>query len=252
MYKYIPLLASVILLSCAPVTSYNSAGQLQLDTSSKSQSPELVATGVRTFEVYKRSKKRVSNSQVSRVASRIQRVVNLPGAQWEFVTFENSVPNAFALPGGKVGIHTGILPIAKTDAGLAAIVAHEIAHVTRGHHASQQRRQKMVGLGGIILNQALGGGNQNAIDTVGQVAINLPNSRAAEIEADQVGLIYMARAGYNPNEAIGFWERFSAYKGSQGQQSSPLFSTHPLDNTRIAKLKKALPLAMAEYNKNRR
>ncbi len=241
---------TLLLVSCAssPVSSSN--GVTTIETP-KTQSAATIASGKRTFELYKQTKAQTSNVQVARVGSRVKSVVSMPSAEWEFVTFSNSTPNAFALPGGKVGIHTGILPIAKTDAGLAAIVAHEIAHVTLNHSEKRASRSALTGLGGSILNAALGGGYDSVISTGSALAINLPNSRSQEIAADQVGLIYMAQAGYDPREAISFWERFSAYKKSAGSgASSEFFSTHPLDSQRIAKLKEVLPLALAEYQKH--
>lgn len=246
-------LSAVIFVSCAsnPV-SYSDNGQLKIDTTPKPQSATMIANGARTFEQYKRTKARVSNSQVTRVGNRIKSVVPLSNAAWEFVTFNDRTPNAFALPGGKVGVHTGILPISQNDAGLATIVAHEIAHVTLDHHGNRANTSAITGLGGAILDAALGGGYSQIINTGSQLAINLPNSRQNEIAADQVGLIYMARAGYDPREAIKFWERFAAYKQQNGgSASAPFLSTHPLDSTRISKLKEVLPAAIAEYNKSR-
>ena len=131
-------LPCLIFASCAtsPI-SVGANGATQVDLSPKPQSSSLIQKGVQTFEAYKKSKKQVSNAQVTRVGNRLKRVVPLQGAQWEFATFENATPNAFALPGGKIGVHTGILPIAQSDAGLATILAHEIAHVSLNHH--QQR-----------------------------------------------------------------------------------------------------------------
>ncbi len=252
MKKILLSCSALLFVSCAtsPVSSSN--GQTYIDTTPKPQSAATIASGQRTFEVYKRSKPTTSNSQVTRVGNRIKSVVPLQGAAWEFVTFSNSTPNAFALPGGKVGVHTGILPIAKNDAGLATILAHEIAHVSLNHHENRSKTSAMTGVLGSVLNSALGGGYSQIIQTGSSLAVNLPNSRANEIAADQVGLMYMARAGYDPREAINFWQRFAAYKQSQGSgASSSFFSTHPLDSTRIAKLKEVLPLAIAEYNKGR-
>ncbi len=250
--KYIFIcLAALLIFSCSTSPVSQSSAATQIDTTPRPQSPAMVASGIRTFEMYKRSKPRVSNVQVNRVANRVKRVIQLPSAQWEFVTFKNSTPNAFALPGGKVGVHTGILPIAKNDAGLATIIAHEIAHVSLNHHQQKKNRSALVGIGGSLLNSALGGGYGQIIQTGGQLAFNLPNSRKNEIEADQIGLIYMARAGYDPREAIYFWQRFAAYKNTQGQSGTSFFSTHPLDNVRIAKLKQVLPTAIAEYEKSR-
>ena len=252
MKKLLLASSALFFVSCATSPVSTSNGKTYVDTTPQPQSAAMVATGKRTFEVYKRSKPMVANSQVARVGNRVKNVVPLQSAAWEFVTFQNTTPNAFALPGGKVGVHTGILPIAKSDAGLATILAHEIAHVSLNHHDKRSQTSAITSIGGAILNSALGGGYDQIIQTGGQLAVNLPNSRANEIAADQVGLMYMARAGYDPREAINFWQRFAAYKQSQGAgSSSAFFSTHPLDSTRIAKLKEILPLAIAEYEKGR-
>lgn len=252
MKRFLLVGSTLFFVSCVTSPVSTSNGKTYIDTRPQPQSAEMVATGKRTFEQYKRSKPRVSNSQVTRVGNRIKNVVPLQGAAWEFVTFQNTTPNAFALPGGKVGVHTGILPIAKSDAGLATILAHEIAHVALNHHDSRSKTGAITSIGGAILNSALGGGYSQLIQTGSQLAINLPNSRGNEIAADQVGLMYMARAGYDPREAINFWQRFAAYKQAKGASgSSDFFSTHPLDSTRIAKLKQVLPLAIAEYEKHR-
>jgi len=245
------LLPFAFVVSCATSPVSTSDGKTYINTTPKAQSQSQIASGIRTFEVYKKSKPITSSAQVTRVGNRIKNVVPLSGARWEFVTFNNSTPNAFALPGGKVGVHTGILPISKTDAGLATILAHEIAHVSLDHHGSRQKTQTLAGLGGALINSALGGGYGQMINQGAQLGINLPNSRKNEIAADQVGLMYMARAGYDPREAISFWERFAAYKQRQGAQQAAIFSTHPLDSTRISKLKEILPVAVAEYQKSR-
>ncbi len=249
MMKYLVPLSALFLVSCATVSTSNSPRQILDATRPIPQSAATVASGIRTFEMYKRTKPRVANTQVQRVGNRIKNVVPLTNAQWEFVTFKNSTPNAFALPGGKVGVHDGFLPITQTDAGLATILSHEIAHVTLNHHEQARRNSGLVGLGGALLGSALGSQYSGLINTTSELAFNLPNSRKNETEADRVGLIYMARAGYDPREAIKFWERFNAYNKQHGRQLSAFLSTHPLNETRINTLKQTLPIAMVEYQK---
>ncbi len=173
----------------------------------------------------------------------------MPGVQWEFVLFADSEPNAFAVPGGKAGVNTGIMPIAITDAGLATIIGHEIAHLTARHAAERvsQKRAAQIGAGvlGLVIPEAgllttgVGYGTQLGL---------LKFSRAHELEADQIGSILMARAGYDPREAVNFWQRFADYKKQKGKATSMEFlSTHPLDERRINALRSYIPRAMSEY-----
>ena len=198
------------------------------------------------------------NAQLQRVGRRLQRVIPMPNADWEFVVFDDSTPNAFALPGGKVGVHTGLFQITQDDAGLAAVVGHEIAHVVARHGAERVSRQALAAIGGVALGVAI---NQNAEMSTAQkvailgaygagatVGVILPFSRKQETEADELGSLYMARAGYDPRESIGIWERFAAYRArSGGSKSIPWLSTHPTDAARIASLKQYMPRAMQEY-----
>jgi predicted Zn-dependent protease len=199
------------------------------------------------------------NAQLQSVGKRIARVAKLPNARWEFVLFDDpKQPNAFALPGGKVGIYTGILPITKDDAGLATVIGHEVAHAAARHGAERMSQGLAVQVGGGILSAALGasgygGATQDlAMQAYGvgaQLGVMLPYSRTQELEADRIGLLYMARAGFDPREAIAFWQRFQAYKAKSGGRTPEFLSTHPLDNNRIAQLQKFLPQALAEYER---
>ncbi|HYN79051.1 MAG TPA: M48 family metallopeptidase [Lamprocystis sp. (in: g-proteobacteria)] len=201
---------------------------------------------------------RQANAQLQAVGARIARVVTMPGARWEFVLFDDKTPNAFALPGGKVGVNTGILPITKNDAGLATVVAHEIAHVTARHGAERASQGAVAQVGGAILSVGLAAAGysgvaadlaNSAYGAVSQLGVLLPYSRIQELEADRIGMLYMARAGYNPQEAIAFWQRFRAYNSGKGGGSVEFLSTHPLDENRIAQLQNYLPQALAEYQK---
>lgn len=193
---------------------------------------------------------------VEKVGRRISGVVSLPNAQWEYVCFKSEEPNAFCLPGGKIGIYTAILPITKNDAGLAAVMGHEVAHATARHGGERMSEQLLVSLGGLALDVALAEKPEQtralALTAYGvgtTLGRTLPHSRAQELEADRMGLTYMARAGYDPREAVEFWKRFKNYKG--GGSSVPAFlSTHPTDDRRIAQLQNLLPDAIKEFEKS--
>ena len=197
--------------------------------------------------------------QLQKVGRRIARVAPVPHARWEFVLFKDGdSANAFALPGGKVGVFTGILPITQNEAGLATVIAHEIAHVTARHGAERMSQSMLVQVGGVALSAAIGTDAGITRDVAMQaysigttVGVALPYSRTQELEADHLGLLYMARAGFDPRQAIAFWRRFQEYGRKKGGKPPEFLSTHPLDSTRIAKLESLLPEALAEYERAR-
>lgn len=200
-------------------------------------------------------------AQLQQVGRRIAAVAPLPGARWEFVLFDkDDEANAFALPGGKVGVYSGMLPITRDEAGLATVISHEIAHAVARHGAERASEQLVMQAGGQVLDVVAAssvpkwrGAMLAAYGIGGQLGVTLPHSRAQELEADRLGLLYMARAGYDPREAVAFWRRFSAYQARQGSgQPLEFLSTHPLDETRIRALESHMPEAMAEYAKHRR
>ncbi len=198
---------------------------------------------------------------VNRVGQRIARVANKPEYVWEFAVIQDDDQiNAFALPGGKVAIFTGILPYTKTEAGLATVMAHEVAHALQRHGAERYSRGilEQIGQLGALAGAAAGGVDPGlaigAMSAYG-VGVALPNSRAQEIEADYIGLKLMAKAGYDPREAVPFWERMSGCPRKmigrfcfRSQSAVPEFlSTHPSDVTRINQIEAWIPEAMKYY-----
>jgi predicted Zn-dependent protease len=242
------------LLSCATAPE---TGRRQLLLVSPVDEAEL---GLRAFAQLKQQEGIVASGKnaamVQRVGERISKVAPLPNARWEFVLFEDDSPNAFALPGGKVGVNTGILPITADEAGLATVIGHEVAHALARHGAERMSHAMLVQLGEAGLSAALGADAGVSRDLVlqaygvgTQLGVMLPYSRTQELEADQLGLLLMARAGYDPREAIGFWKRFAAYNAERGGAPPAFLSTHPLDQQRIAQLERLMPRALAEYER---
>jgi predicted Zn-dependent protease len=247
------LLLAGFIIGCATVPE---TGRYQLNLLTADEEYKL---GLSSFEDIKKNtpicKDPAINALVQKVGKRIAAVANLPNAQWEFVVFESKEANAFCLPGGKVGVYTGILPITKNEAGLATVIGHEVAHAVARHGAERVSQALLIQTGSSVLSRSISGYDprvQSALmlaygigTTVG---VELPYSRMQESEADHIGLLYMARAGYDPREAIAFWQRFSEFNKSQGGSNVPSFlRTHPLDEKRIEQLKAWLPEAMAQY-----
>jgi len=242
---------------CATVPE---TGRSQLSLMSAGEEMQL---GLTSFNQLKKetpvSKDAAANALVQKVGKRIAAVAELPNAQWEFVVFENKEANAFCLPGGKVGVYTGILPITRDEAGMATVLGHEIAHAVARHGGERMSQELVRQTGGSVLATTLSNADprtQAIVKTVygvgSQVGAILPYSRLHESEADKIGLKYMARAGYNPEAAVGFWQRFAAYSQQQGGSGTPAFlRTHPTDEKRIQQLKAWLPEAKAEYRPSR-
>lgn len=221
---------------------------------------EMTQLGLQSFNQMKQevpiSKDASANEMVQRVGKRIASVVNMPNAQWEFVVFESKEANAFCLPGGKIGVYTGILPITKDDAGLATVLGHEVAHATL-QHGREQMSEAMVMQGiGQAGSASLSSSDpkvQSAVMTAyglgTQLGRTLPHSRSQEAEADHRGLIYMARAGYEPEAAVQFWERFADYGAKAGGSPPKFLSTHPPSAERVQNLKNWIPEAKAAAQK---
>ncbi len=193
-------------------------------------------------------------AMVTKVGRRIASVANLPRAEWEFVLFESPEVNAFCLPGGKIGVFSGILKLTKDEAGLAAVLGHEVAHAVAHHGAERMSQGMLIGLAGAGVEAALSkrassrtAATAAAAFGIGMlIGIELPHSRANESEADRIGLLYMARAGYDPSEAVNFWQRMA--EQDKGSKSGPWFlRTHPVGEQRIEDLKKWMPEARLQY-----
>ncbi len=190
------------------------------------------------------------NQVLQRVGRRIAEVSDMPKLDWEFRLIESKEKNAFALPGGKVAVYTGMLRICENEAGLATVLSHEIAHVIARHGAQRMSQQLL--LTGAMMGASISMRNNTqrniimgALGLGVLYGITLPFSRGDEGEADQIGLVYMAKAGYDPEEAIQFWQRFSIVKGDKNPPEWA--STHPADKTRIAGLKTYLSRAKYKY-----
>ncbi len=206
-----------------------------------------------------------ANTQmVKRVGAKIAAAVtkymndNGYGAQiqnykWEFNLVESPDINAWCMPGGKVAVYTGILPVTRDEAGLATVMGHEIAHAIALHSVERASNMLKAQIGGAVVGVATSGrseGTQNVVNQLfgigAQAGYILPNSRNQELEADRLGLSFMAMAGYNPQTSVAFWQRMAV--ASEGSSKPPEFlSTHPTDQTRISRIQQALPEAMKYY-----
>lgn len=233
-------------------------GRSQLNLMSSGQEMQL---GLTSFEETKKqvpaSKDAAANAMVQRVGQRIAAVAgkDMPDAKWEFVLFESKEVNAFCLPGGKVGIYTGILPITKDEAGLATVMGHEVAHAVARHGGERMSRAMVIQGGGSLLGLGLQSADprwqaaaQMAYGAGAKLGAELPHSRAQESEADHIGLIYMAQAGYAPEAAVEFWKRFGEFNKQQGSDTPWFLRTHPLDETRVKQLQGWIPEAKAKAN----
>jgi predicted Zn-dependent protease len=184
-------------------------------------------------------------------------VQKMKNYRWEFNLVESPEVNAWCMPGGKVVVYSGLLPVARNEAGLAVVMGHEIAHAIAHHGNERMSQQLMAQLGGMALSEALKTKPQEtqqlwmtAYGVGAQYGVLLPYSRLQESEADHLGLIFMAMAGYDPHEALSFWERMATASG--GEKPPELMSTHPSDQTRIENIKKLLPEIMKKYYRPRK
>jgi predicted Zn-dependent protease len=259
------LLAGLILLvatacSTVPITQRQ---QLSLvpESTLTNASQEQYQEFLKTNEVVRNTPE---SAMVQKVGQRIQGAVEqfmadrnqadqLAGYQWEFNLVASEEVNAWAMPGGKVTVYSGILPITRDEAGLAAVMGHEVAHVIAKHGNERMSQQLVTQMGGQALSAVVASQPETAqalymkVFGVGtQVGVMLPYSRLQEKEADHLGLIFMAMAGYDPHAAVDVWQRMA----QQGGAGVPEFlSTHPADQTRIRQIQENLPEAMGYYRR---
>ncbi len=218
------------------------------------------ALGYQAFSQIQRSSRVAADpalqARVQQVGERIAKAANRPDYHWEFIVLQDDkMANAFCLPGGKVGIYTGLFKYIKNDNDLATVISHEVAHALARHAGERLSQGRLAQAGGLALNvglAALGvpsGASQMAMQGYGlgsQLGILLPYSRVQESEADRIGLILMAKAGYNPESALEFWERFATAKKDKAQLPQFL-STHPSDASRVQSIRAFLPEARQYY-----
>jgi len=258
----ITIVLALVVFACStvPIT-----GRKQLSLIPASQ---MLSMSYSEYDGFLKSNKLSTNQEqirlVKKVGGRIQKAVESYFAQkglsdqlkdykWEFNLVESEEVNAWCMPGGKVVVYTGILPVTQNEVGLAVVLGHEISHAVAQHGSERMSQGLLAQLGGQALSVAL----QNKPEQTkqlwmsvygagSQVGVLLPYSRTNESEADHLGLIFMSMAGYDPNEAVTFWQRMAA---SGGQKPPEFLSTHPADETRIADIKKEIPEAMQYYRK---
>jgi predicted Zn-dependent protease len=255
-------LSILVLASCStvPIT-----GREQLNFVPDSQVNKLSLTEYHDYiSKHTLSNNAADTKMVKDVGAKIQKAVEtycaqnnlskrIKGYKWEFNLVEDSSVNAFAMPGGKVVVNTGLIPVAKNETGLAVVMGHEISHVIARHGSERMSQGLLVEMGGIALSEAMSQSpsatSELFMKSYGmgtEYGVLLPYSRKQETEADHMGLIFMAMAGYNPEGAIDFWQRMAA---SAKDSKIELLSTHPTDKKRIENIKKFMPEAMKYYKK---
>lgn len=253
MRRSLPLALFLLGLGCAttPIT-----GRQQLVLIGADEEKKMGADAYKeTLAKAKLSTDARATAMIERVGKRIAAVAERPDFEWEFhLIEEDKTVNAWCLPGGKVAFYTGILPVTKTETGVAVVMGHEIGHAIARHGAERMSTGMLAGIGAKILAVATQNRSpeaqeafQKAYGTGASVGVMLPFSRKNEAEADRIGLILMAKAGYDPREAVEFWKRMAAAAGDPNSPLKKLLSTHPSNDDRIANLRALLPEALSFY-----
>jgi predicted Zn-dependent protease len=252
----------LVLLFCQPVP-FTNRKQLQLIPQS-----QILNLSAMSFQQVTQQYGVVTGTDASQmvtsVGKKIQQAVEdylaqvnetdrIKGFQWTYTLLDSGAVNAFAMPGGEVGVFKGMIPVADGEAGLAVVIGHEIAHAVAGHGNERMSQLLLVQLGGIALQEALSNHPKQtqelalvAFGVGSQLGILLPYSRLHEKEADQLGMIFMALAGYNPHQAVAFWGRMEQ-QGDGGGTPPEFLSTHPSYDTRIQNILEFIPEAMKYY-----
>jgi len=262
MFRYLPLILVLLSLPACGTVPITGRSQLNLIPGDSMMSMSLQQYD-QFLKENKVSSNQVQTATVRRVGARIQGAVeryfassglsdHISSYKWEFNLVEDKQVNAWCMPGGKVVVYTGLLPVAKDDTGLAVVMGHEIAHAIAEHGNERMSQGLLAQLGGVALSTALSTKSSEtqqlwmSVYGVGsQYGAILPYGRLQESEADQLGLVFMAMAGYDPQQAIAFWERMSAQKG--GAAPPEFLSTHPSDANRIANIRRLVPEIMKTY-----
>jgi len=259
------LVLALMLLSCSTVPL---TGRRQLNIIPDAT---VLSMSFQEYDAFMKENKLSTNTTqtatVKRVGKKVQTAVEsyfaqqgmsaeLSGYAWEFNLVESEDLNAWCMPGGKVVVYTGILPVTKDEAGLAVVMGHEIAHAVAKHGNERMSQQLVTQMGGVALSTALEEKPEQtkqlwtaAFGLGSQVGVLLPFSRLQETEADKLGLIFMAMAGYDPHKAVDFWKRMASQQ--EGAAPPEFLSTHPSDETRIQKLNELVPEAMKYYSVQR-
>ncbi|MDD3079780.1 MAG: M48 family metallopeptidase [Paludibacter sp.] len=255
-------LVGILLAGCSTVTItgrkqlslVSNADVLSMSATSYKQLIDSVplSTDVQSAALVKKVGKRIADA-VETYLKNNDMSADVANYSWEYNLVKDTVKNAFCMPGGKIVVYEGILPVTQNEAGLAVVLGHEVAHAV-AKHSNERISQQMVAQYGAALTDMLlqnkSAVTRNTINTVygigAQVGVLLPYSRKQELEADHLGLIFMAMAGYDPNEALAFWQRMAA---STSGASLEILSTHPSDQNRIAQIKADLPEALKYYKK---
>lgn len=243
--KIFPVLVTCLLSAC--VTSPTGRSQLVFMPDA-----QINQMGLQAFDNLKKEKPTSTNSKYNQLASCIAGAITREtGGNWEVVVFEDATPNAFALPGNKIGVHTGMLALVDNQDQLAAVIGHEVGHVL-AKHSNERASQEVAVSSGMSIIQAVSAPQtalgQTALGLLGvgaQYGILMPYSRTHESEADTIGVNLMAKAGFDPRQSIGLWQKME--RASQGQQPIEFMSTHPSHATRIQDLEKHMPQAMQQF-----
>ena len=244
------LLPCMLIFSACSTVPYTGRSQLLVTSiAEENQMGEQAWQEVKKKE--RISTNRKYTSAVTRVGKNIAIASNRPDFKWEFKTFDSKQANAFCLPGGKVAVYTAIFDYASNDAELAAVIGHEVGHAIARHGGERVSQGMFQQAGAEVVSATVGEKYRDmammAYGIGSNLGVMLPYSRTHEYEADHIGIILMAKAGYDPRYAISFWQKFS--KISQTNSFTEYLSTHPMGEHRIERLKKLLPEAMKIYNK---
>lgn len=241
------LVASCVLTACVK----SPTGRSQLMMMPDAQMDQM---GLQAFDKLKQTKPISRNSRYTRFVNCIAKPITqiVGGGQWEIVVFEDESLNAFALPGSKVGVYTGLINMVDNQSQLAAVIGHEIGHVL-AKHSNERLSQETAMSQGLSVVGAVVGTPTSALGQVGMAALGLgaeygvllPYGRTQESEADVMGLELMAKAGFDPRQSVTLWQKMS--QASQGQEPPEFMSTHPANASRIDELSRNMPKALQQY-----